>query len=74
MDEKKPYIITEKPGTKYYCTCGRSQKLPYCDGSHRWSEFHPVKVEIEEEKTVAICACGRSQKFPFCDGSHKAEQ
>ncbi len=74
MEEKTPYVITEKPGTKYYCTCGRSRKLPYCDGSHKGSEFHPVTVEIDEEKTVALCACGRSQKFPFCDGSHKAEQ
>ncbi len=74
MEEKRPYIITELPGTKYYCACGRSENLPYCDGAHKGSGIHPAAVEIEEEKTVAICACGRSQKFPFCDGSHKAEQ
>lgn len=74
MEKKKPWIITEQPGIKQYCTCGRSQKLPYCDGSHKGSGLHPVKVEIDTEKTVAICACGRSQKFPFCDGSHNAEQ
>jgi CDGSH-type Zn-finger protein len=74
MEKKKPYIIVEQPGTKYYCACGRSQKLPYCDGSHKGSALHPAIVEIKEEKTVAICACGRSQNHPFCDGSHNAEQ
>ena len=74
MEEKGPYIITEQPGIKQYCSCGRSQTLPYCDGSHKGSGLHPAKVEIKEEKTVAICACGRSQNFPFCDGSHQAVQ
>ena len=74
MEKKSPYIITEQPGLKQYCACGRSQKLPYCDGSHKGSGLHPAKVDIDVEKTVAICACGRSQKFPFCDGSHNAEQ
>ena len=42
MEKKKPYIILEQPGTKYYCACGLSQKLPYCDGSHKGSGLHPV--------------------------------
>jgi CDGSH iron-sulfur domain-containing protein 3 len=74
MEQKKPYIITEQPGTKYYCACGNSKNKPYCDGSHKGSGFQPAKVEIEEEKTVAICSCGLSAKLPFCDGSHKAVQ
>jgi CDGSH-type Zn-finger protein len=74
MEQKKPYIIKEQPGTKYYCACGGSKSQPYCDGSHKGSGLHPAKVEIEEEKTVAICSCGRSAKLPFCDGSHKTGQ
>ncbi len=74
MDQKKPYIIKEQPGTKYYCGCGRSQNLPYCDGSHKGTDFYPRSVVIEEEKTVAICSCGRSAKLPFCDGAHKTSE
>ena len=74
MEQKKPYIITEKPGIKYYCACGKSQNLPYCDGAHKGSALHPSKVEIQEEITVAICACGSSAKLPFCDGTHKTLQ
>jgi CDGSH-type Zn-finger protein len=74
MEQKKPYIIKEQPGIKYYCACGSSRSQPYCDGSHKGSGFYPVKVEIDEEKTVAICSCGLSQKLPFCDGAHKRPQ
>lgn len=72
MEQKKPYIIREEPGTKYYCACGRSMKLPHCDGSHKGSGLHPMKVEIDVAKAVAICSCGLSAKLPFCDGAHKA--
>ncbi|WP_076791895.1 CDGSH iron-sulfur domain-containing protein [Chlorobium sp. KB01] len=74
MEQKKPYIIKEQPGTKYYCACSKSKNLPYCDGSHKGSGLHPVKVEIDEEKTVAICSCGLSANPPYCDGSHKSAQ
>jgi len=74
MEKKHPYVIKELPGTKYYCACGRSQNLPNCDGSHKGSDFQPWKVEINEEKTVAICSCGRSARLPFCDGAHKTQE
>jgi CDGSH iron-sulfur domain-containing protein 3 len=74
MEPKKPYIIREQPGTKYYCACGKSQSLPYCDGAHKGSGLHPVKVEIDEEKTVAICSCRQSANPPYCDGAHKVLQ
>jgi CDGSH-type Zn-finger protein len=74
MEHKKPVNVTEQPGTKYYCTCTNSKNFPYCDGSHKGTEFHPVKVEIEEEKTLAICSCRLSANPPYCDGAHKTIQ
>ena len=72
MEPKKPFHITEQPGIKYYCACGRSAGLPYCDGAHKGSDFHPYRVEILEDTHVSICSCGKSAKLPFCDGAHKA--
>ena len=54
----------------YWCSCGKSSKQPFCDGSHKGSEFTPVQVQIDEPKKVFLCGCKRSANAPFCDGSH----
>ncbi len=58
-------------GDYYYCTCGESNNQPFCDGSHKGTEFTPQKFTITEKKKYAFCSCKRSEKEPFCDGSHK---
>ncbi len=68
--QNKPYVIKETPGTKAYCSCDKSANMPYCDGTHKGTEFTPHIVEISEAKTVAICGCGHSKTTPFCDGAH----
>jgi CDGSH-type Zn-finger protein len=45
MEENKPYKISESAETKYYCACGKSQNLPYCDGSHKGSVKQPYEVD-----------------------------
>ncbi|NPA35417.1 MAG: CDGSH iron-sulfur domain-containing protein [Chlorobi bacterium] len=69
--QKKPYVIEEEPGTKFWCACGRSKNQPYCDGSHKGTGISPVKVEITEKKKVFWCGCKHSEKGAFCDGSHR---
>ncbi len=59
------------PGTYWWCSCGRSQGQPFCDGSHKGTGFKPLKVEIAEERSVAWCACKHSAGPPYCDGSHR---
>ena len=66
-----PVVETCPPGRYAWCACGKSANLPHCDGTHRGSEFVPVKVELTEVKKVAWCACGKTGGPPFCDGSHK---
>ncbi|MFT5693623.1 MAG: CDGSH-type Zn-finger protein [Oceanicoccus sp.] len=56
--------------TYWWCSCGKSNKQPFCDGSHKGSEFSPVKYESDEAKSVFFCGCKVSGKSPLCDGSH----
>lgn len=68
--QKSPFVLKTKPGTYWWCACGKSKGQPFCDGSHKGSSFSPLKVEITEEKTVAWCGCKHSKNGAFCDGSH----
>ncbi len=70
----RPVVLELEAGTYMWCACGQSQNQPWCDGSHRGSEFRPVRVDIEESKRVSMCCCKRSGKSPFCDGTHKQLQ
>lgn len=69
--QNKPYVVELEPGTYWWCACGRSSTQPFCDGSHKNSEFEPMKVEITEKKKYGLCGCKHSNNMPFCDGSHK---
>ena len=69
--QKKPYIIELEGGDYWFCTCGKSQNQPFCDGSHQGSAFSPMKFTIEEKRKVGLCGCKHSKNMPFCDGSHK---
>ncbi len=71
--DTKPYVLNLEPGSYYFCACGRSTNLPYCDGSHKGSAVEPFAVVLPESRSVAICACGQSATRPFCDGSHNAQ-
>lgn len=71
--QKAPYPVEVEAGKTYFwCACGKSQKQPYCDGSHKDTSLTPMKFTAEETKTVWLCGCKGSAKAPFCDGSHKA--
>lgn len=72
IPQKSPYVIEVEPGRYAWCACGSSQNQPYCDGSHKGSDFTPVMEVVEEKKTVAWCGCKHSGNTPFCDGSHKS--
>ncbi len=76
MDEpiiasKKPHVLQLEAGTYWWCACGRTEKQPFCDGSHKGTTFRPVRVELEEPRNVALCGCRQTGSEPYCDGSHK---
>lgn len=68
--QKSPYVIEVESKKYAWCACGLSENQPYCDGSHKGTEFSPIIVEITEQKTVSWCGCKQSNNKPFCDGSH----
>jgi len=68
--QKGPYTVELEPGTYWWCACGRSQIQPFCDGSHKQTEFTPRKLEIHEMTKVWLCGCKHSEDKPFCDGTH----
>lgn len=67
---KEPAVLELEPGTYYWCSCGKSANQPFCDGSHKGTEFTPQVIEITKKKKVALCQCKRSKNGAFCDGSH----
>jgi CDGSH-type Zn-finger protein len=69
----QPMPIEVEAGKAYFwCSCGQSKNQPFCDGSHKGTDFSPVKWEAEKSGTKWFCACKQTNGEPFCDGSHKA--
>jgi CDGSH-type Zn-finger protein len=68
-----PMPIEVEEGKSYFwCACGLSSNQPFCDGSHKGTEFSPVRYTAEKDGKAFFCSCKRSDKAPLCDGSHKA--
>ncbi len=68
-----PIAVEVEAGKNYFwCQCGLSANQPFCDGSHKGTEFKPVKWQCDEEGKKFFCACKQTKNQPFCDGSHKA--
>ena len=86
----EPAMVKVIPGKIYsWCTCGLSEKQPFCDGAHKRIEpvineqgesvlpYRSLKVEFDKEEEVWFCQCKHTKTPPFCDGTHrtlKAEQ
>ena len=71
--QKAPYKIeVEKDKTYFLCSCGYSNKQPFCDGSHREKapNFKSIKYGAKENKQIYFCGCKHSSKMPLCDGYH----
>jgi CDGSH-type Zn-finger protein len=66
-----PIPVEVEAGKDYYwCSCGKSAKQPFCDGSHKGSSFAPTKYPAAESKTAYFCTCKQTANPPLCDGSH----
>ena len=64
-------VAVEAGKTYHWCSCGESKAQPFCDGSHKGTDFTPIAYVAEKDATVYFCACKQSGNGVLCDGSHK---
>lgn len=70
--QKAPFAVPVEAGKSYWwCSCGKSQKQPFCDGSHKGGEFNPTEYKAAADGTVYFCGCKASKNGVLCDGTHK---
>lgn len=71
--QKAPYPVDVTEGKTYFwCSCGKSENQPFCDGSHKDTGHNPIKYTAEKDRTVYFCGCKASAKAPLCDGAHNS--
>lgn len=68
---KFPAMATLEAGQYFWCACGKSANQPFCDGSHKGTDFVPVLFKVAEKQDVWLCQCKHTKNPPFCDGTHK---
>eukprot|EP00754_Rhynchopus_humris_P018966 Rhum_TRINITY_DN14623_c8_g1::Rhum_TRINITY_DN14623_c8_g1_i1::g.104593::m.104593 len=76
----EPYVVTCSEGQViYYCSCGRSENQPFCDGSHEKvnerhnTTFAPRPYTATADGPVSFCGCRTTGAADgvVCDGSHE---
>ena len=68
---KEPLVMELEGGKEYWWRKhGRSQKQPFCDGSHQGTKFAPMRFAPSNTMTARFCGCKYTKKTPFYDGSH----
>ena len=80
MEESKiagtePVCIAVSAERNYsWCTCGLSEKQPFCDSKHKMIEglpFKSLRHKFEKDEEAWYCMCKRTKTPPFCDCSHE---
>jgi CDGSH iron-sulfur domain-containing protein 3 len=71
ISQKSPIAVElKKDETYHWCSCGKSSKQPFCDGSHQGTSFMPLTFTAVKDETAHLCACKHTKNAPYCDGTH----
>lgn len=66
-----PYVVkVERNKVYWWCSCGRSRRQPWCDGSHKGTAFKPVMYVPQVAGPKLMCGCKFSETRPLCNGTH----
>eukprot|EP00823_Brevimastigomonas_motovehiculus_P002897 TRINITY_DN1720_c0_g1_i1.p1 TRINITY_DN1720_c0_g1~~TRINITY_DN1720_c0_g1_i1.p1 ORF type:complete len:229 (+),score=14.16 TRINITY_DN1720_c0_g1_i1:76-687(+) len=70
-----PKVLMLRKDVKYnWCSCGRSAKQPWCDGSHlklKGVQYKPVTFSVNQDAPRSLCMCKRGTTTPpYCSGHH----
>jgi len=69
---KQPAQVQLEVDKKYlWCACGRSEKQPFCDATHKKTDVKPLVFEAEKKGEVWLCQCKQTKNPPYCDGTHR---
>lgn len=71
VEKRSIKVEVQKDKTYWWCSCGLSANQPFCDASHKGTEFSPLPYLATEDKIVGFCGCKKTKNPPFCDGSHR---
>ena len=53
--QKGPYMVAVEAGKSYWwCACGRSQRQPFCDGSHKGTNFAPYGISRRNRRGCMV--------------------
>lgn len=72
-DNKPKKVELEKGKEYYFCRCGCSKDQPFCDGSHKGTDFTPKSFVADDSGDAFLCQCKHTNDAPFCDGTQKKE-
>jgi len=71
ISDCEPIAVTVEAGKVYsWCSCGLTEKSPFCDSNHKKVEgtpFRSVKVLFDNAQEILFCQCKKTKTPPFCD-------
>lgn len=69
---RQPVKVQLQAGKNYaWCACGLSKNQPWCDGSHKGTDFQPLVFRAEKDEEAWMCQCKHTGAKPRCDGTHQ---